>query len=110
MKQKLLVGSIIISYKQILIITDYFHFQVKRGEGFFFVPSTEDINRLIKLVCIPRRGQSQGYPLEVVSRKVVAAGPGFCPFEDRHQVILIFRDDATCQANFGSFFSDGNPK
>ena len=72
---------------------------MKRGEGFFFVPSSEDINRIIKLVCIPRRGDLVGIPFEVVSKKVVAAGPGFCPFEDRHQVHCV-----TCRTFIAALF------
>jgi len=71
-----------------LIETSLVFFQVKRSEGFFFVPTSDDINRFVKLVCVPRRGQVDGIPLEVVSKKVVEAGPGFCTFEDRHMVRL----------------------
>lgn len=63
---------------------------VKRGEGFFFIPTAQDINRLIKLVCTPRLGLTEGFPLEVVSKSLISAGPGNCPFEDRHMFTPTF--------------------
>ena len=58
---------------------------VKKGRGFSFVPSTEDIDKHIKVVCSPMSSEGRtGIKSEVISKSPVAAGPGTCPFENRH--------------------------
>ena len=57
---------------------------IKKAEGFYFVPSNEDINRYIKFVCHPKCGDRPGIDFEMVSKTTVSAGPGDCPFIKRH--------------------------
>ncbi len=58
----------------------------KRSEGKFFVPTTEDIDKALKLTCTPRNdsGEQEGASRSVVAQSRVSAGPGVCPFEQRH--------------------------
>lgn len=51
---------------------------------FKYAPTVSDIGCKLKLICIPRRGSIFGFSQEVVSDSVVGAGPGPCPFEERH--------------------------
>jgi len=60
--------------------------KVKCGEGLLFLPSTDNVNRLLKVVCTPNQNGLSGVPGETFSANLVSAGPGTCPFEDRHQV------------------------
>ena len=55
-----------------------------RHEGFFFKLAQEDVNRLVKLAICPKKGDREGILFEVTSASPVSAGPGKCPFEDRH--------------------------
>ena len=55
-----------------------------RQKGFFFNVSNEDVNRYIKLEILPRNGAKEGLKFESYSKVKVSAGPGKCPFEDRH--------------------------
>ena len=57
---------------------------LKRTDGLYFVPSSEDVNRYVKFVCYPKNGDRHGIPYELVSKATVTAGPGECPFEKRH--------------------------
>ena len=54
------------------------------SDTFKFIPGNNDIGYKLKFVCIPRRGDIFGFSHEVVSSSVVEAGPGMCPFEERH--------------------------
>ena len=46
--------------------------------------SKEDINRYIKLEITPKMGNRVGFRHEIITKNNVSAGPGYCPFEDRH--------------------------
>lgn len=54
------------------------------GEALMYTPSNEDIGYRLALTCVPRNGNRQGKALGVESKYEVTAGPGFCPFENRH--------------------------
>jgi len=56
----------------------------KRHKGFFYMTSKEDINRYIKLEITPKMGNRVGFKHEIITKNIVSAGPGYCPFEDRH--------------------------
>ena len=57
----------------------------ERAEGFLFLPDETDIGKFVKLRCTPRNEKGAiGVASEVISSSVVSAGPGFCPFENRH--------------------------
>ena len=60
------------------------HFLFLRHEGFFYMTSNEDINRYIKLEITPKIGDRIGLKHEIISKNPIGAGPGHCPFEDRH--------------------------
>ncbi|KAI8427746.1 hypothetical protein MSG28_002173 [Choristoneura fumiferana] len=49
-----------------------------------YVPSVHDIGKKLKLECIPENGTTRGPAVEAISKNVVEAGPGNCPFETRH--------------------------
>ena len=51
---------------------------------FKYTPSVADIGYKLKFICIPRRGDVFGFSQEVVSKTTIEAGPGPCPFEERH--------------------------
>lgn len=57
----------------------------KVGEGFSYLVSNDDVSHKLKLRCSPK-GDSDGSGLyfERVANCVVQAGPGMCPFEERH--------------------------
>ena len=57
---------------------------IKRADEFFFIPSTEDIDRYVKLVCHPMLKDRTGVAFEVISKNTISEGPSFCPFEARH--------------------------
>lgn len=63
---------------------------------FYYQTNSDDIGRKLKLVCIPSDGTIEGLPVEVISPNCVEAGPGLCPYEERH----CFTSDVT---PFGSF-------
>lgn len=52
--------------------------------GFVYVPSIQDIGYNLKLVCTPKKNDVAGETVETVCPCLVEAGPGPCPFEDRH--------------------------
>jgi 2',5'-phosphodiesterase len=56
----------------------------KRHVGFFYSTTNDDINRYIKLEVIPKLGDRCGGIFPVISKNAVTAGPGSCPFEERH--------------------------
>uniref|UniRef100_A0A1Y1MGS2 Endonuclease/exonuclease/phosphatase domain-containing protein n=1 Tax=Photinus pyralis TaxID=7054 RepID=A0A1Y1MGS2_PHOPY len=56
-------------------------------KNFRFKPSNKDLNKHVKLKCIPRNVHSTGPPFEVISQTTVmemAVIPQ-CPFDDRHK-------------------------
>ncbi|KAJ0181775.1 hypothetical protein K1T71_002497 [Dendrolimus kikuchii] len=53
--------------------------------SFVYIPSIQDIGQKLKIVCIPGNDGTQGPAVEAVSKTLVEAGPGKCPFEDRHK-------------------------
>lgn len=53
--------------------------------GAIYTPSVLDIGHRLKLVCTPKKDGIIGVPIEIVSNSIVEAGPGFCPFETRHE-------------------------
>lgn len=56
----------------------------KVGCDFFYKPLLSDLGCYLKLVCTPGQQDRSGVDTEVVSNTKVSAGPGFCPFENRH--------------------------
>ncbi|KAG6446256.1 hypothetical protein O3G_MSEX004346 [Manduca sexta] len=54
------------------------------GNGFTYTPASDDIGMKLKLECIPVNEITVGPAVETVSKNVVEAGPGLCPFETRH--------------------------
>jgi len=55
------------------------------GSSFFYKPSLTDIGCYLKLVCTAGRfDRKSSVNTEIVSTVKVSAGPGFCPFENRH--------------------------
>lgn len=54
------------------------------GQGYCYVPTIHDINYKLKVKCIPRNKNEIGPSSECISKCLVDAGPGFCPFETRH--------------------------
>ncbi|XP_055389578.1 2',5'-phosphodiesterase 12 isoform X2 [Condylostylus longicornis] len=56
----------------------------KVGEGLFYCTKNEDIGHLIRFELKPSNGKEFGPTSEVISKTEVQAGPGFCPFENRH--------------------------
>lgn len=62
----------------------------KRSEGFFFTPGLSDIDCKVKLEVTPRSAEGRaGAPESIVSSGTIGAGPGFCPFENRHKFTRI---------------------
>ncbi|CAH0404752.1 unnamed protein product [Chilo suppressalis] len=55
------------------------------GETFIYSPTPQDIGMKLKLECIPGNGYKKGPAVETISKNVVEAGPGTCPFETRHK-------------------------
>lgn len=54
------------------------------GTGFNYTPTTQDIGKLLRLECIPKNESEMGPAVYAISSNVVEAGPGQCPFENRH--------------------------
>ncbi|RWS28781.1 2':5'-phosphodiesterase 12-like protein [Leptotrombidium deliense] len=54
------------------------------AEGFSYKPDNGDIGRQVKLKCVPFRGDVEGVEVVLESKGVIEAGPGICPFEERH--------------------------
>lgn len=57
----------------------------KIGNGTIYTPTTSDIGYMLKLKCVPVNERLQGPEIEIESNSSVQAGPGRCPFEDRHE-------------------------
>lgn len=54
------------------------------GNELLYTPTNEDIGYRLSLTCIPKNGTREGRLLNAESKYEVTAGPGFCPFENRH--------------------------
>lgn len=54
------------------------------GEGYVYVPTVTDVGCQLKVECTPKNAEASGPVVECESVSVVEAGPGFCPFENRH--------------------------
>ncbi|XP_055913295.1 2',5'-phosphodiesterase 12 [Eupeodes corollae] len=57
---------------------------IKCGIGLSYTTSTADIGYLIKLELQPGNASCLGPSVEAISKNEVQAGPGKCPFEERH--------------------------
>ncbi|XP_063973714.1 2',5'-phosphodiesterase 12 [Diachasmimorpha longicaudata] len=55
------------------------------GEGFIYVPRSEDIGCRLRLSCVPGNENQLGPEVQVEGKSTVEAGPGACPFEIRQQ-------------------------
>lgn len=66
------------------------------GEGFRYTATTEDIEHKLKLQCTPRNEFSEGPVSEYISKCLVQAGPGICPFQTRH----LFTEENACGDKF----------
>lgn len=62
-------------------------------DGFLYTPIDDDIGCKLKVVCTPSDGEVFGYESECVSDTEVKAGPGYCPFEERHRVTQNVTDE-----------------
>ncbi|XP_046675710.1 2',5'-phosphodiesterase 12-like isoform X2 [Homalodisca vitripennis] len=54
------------------------------GESFVYIPATADIGHKLRLECTPKNATAIGPPVLCETNTVVEAGPGYCPFENRH--------------------------
>ena len=57
---------------------------VEISKGYFYIPTAEDLGFQLKLTCIPGNEAQTGPLIEIESQNFVEAGPGRCPFENRH--------------------------
>lgn len=72
--------------------SEFLWFRCQEGEpdqaiasGPIYVPTTADIGHRLKLICTPVNSDGvKGPTVEICSPCEVEAGPGRCPFEDRH--------------------------
>ncbi|XP_013200463.1 2',5'-phosphodiesterase 12 [Amyelois transitella] len=55
------------------------------GEGFTYSPTNDDVGRKLKVECTPSNGEISGPTIAAISKNLVEAGPGICPFETRHK-------------------------
>lgn len=53
------------------------------AEGGCYTPASEEVGARLRLVCTPRSGERTGEPA-VTEPGTVQAGPGPCPFQQRH--------------------------
>lgn len=53
-------------------------------EGYIYIPKIIDMGCRLKVECTPKNSEKTGPLIECESESVVEAGPGFCPFENRH--------------------------
>uniref|UniRef100_A0A1B6L0R0 2',5'-phosphodiesterase 12 n=1 Tax=Graphocephala atropunctata TaxID=36148 RepID=A0A1B6L0R0_9HEMI len=54
------------------------------GESFIYIPTVGDIGHKLRLECTPKNSTAVGPSVLCESDTVVEAGPGHCPFENRH--------------------------
>ncbi|XP_023221224.1 2',5'-phosphodiesterase 12-like [Centruroides sculpturatus] len=52
--------------------------------NYTYTPVADDVGRKLKFVCVPKNGNRIGLEESCESVETVNAGPGHCPFEDRH--------------------------
>ncbi|XP_064646518.1 2',5'-phosphodiesterase 12-like [Lineus longissimus] len=65
----------------------------KVGEGSSYTPSNEDIGSNLKIEATPIVDGRSGESVEIISKETIDAGPGFCPFENRHLYTKKVADD-----------------
>ncbi|XP_040577998.1 LOW QUALITY PROTEIN: 2',5'-phosphodiesterase 12 [Lepeophtheirus salmonis] len=69
-----------------------------KGTVFLYTPSSNDVGRFVKLEVIPRDGnQTAGRTVEIVSKNAVDPGPGYCPFQRRHEYTDSITNESTCR-------------
>lgn len=54
------------------------------SKGFIYIPTVDDIGLKLKLHCTPENSSAVGPAVQCESVSVIEAGPGYCPFENRH--------------------------
>lgn len=54
------------------------------GEGLVYIPKVTEIGLKLKLIYTPKNSSSVGPAVHCESASVIEAGPGYCPFENRH--------------------------
>ncbi|KAJ8726280.1 hypothetical protein PYW07_000978 [Mythimna separata] len=54
------------------------------GNKFIYTPDTQDVGMKLKFECIPGNDSMVGPAVETISKNLIEAGPGNCPFETRH--------------------------
>ncbi|XP_078700338.1 2',5'-phosphodiesterase 12-like [Branchiostoma floridae x Branchiostoma belcheri] len=57
---------------------------IQASHDLIYTPVNSDIGSRLKFTCTPRHDGKEGVTMEMVTSCQVEAGPGFCPFEDRH--------------------------
>ncbi|CAH1249725.1 PDE12 [Branchiostoma lanceolatum] len=57
---------------------------VQASRDLIYTPVNSDIGSKLKFVCTPRCDGKEGVTMETVTSCQVEAGPGLCPFENRH--------------------------
>ena len=55
------------------------------SNGFLYTVPEKYIGNYVKLEIFPKDGTRVGPEFEVISKNPISAGPGKCPFEDRHE-------------------------
>jgi 2',5'-phosphodiesterase len=66
---------------------------VKVGDTFSYTPLLSDLGHKLKVTCVPKLGERCGGEFSVLSKCDVEAGPGLCPFENRHMYTQNVLDD-----------------
>lgn len=54
------------------------------SNNYIYTPSTQEVGMKLKFECIPGNDELVGPAVESISKNLVEAGPGRCPFETRH--------------------------
>ena len=54
------------------------------GDGLSYVPTLDDVGKKLLLKCVPKHGERIGEEVSMETKDIVGAGPGVCPFENRH--------------------------
>lgn len=65
----------------------------KIAETFSCMPTADDIGYKLKLSCVPQLAGRVGAEFSILSKCEVDAGPGLCPFENRHSFTQSITDD-----------------
>lgn len=60
---------------------------VEVGRNYKYRPTLDDLNKFLKLCCVPRNANMEGPPFEVISNQSVTEMCPMpkCPFEERHE-------------------------